>query len=203
MLWLAPTLALAGEVPGEDRVGLSVRLLGEALADPELSAAYGGTGLGGEVAVTVPVIADLHVTLEGGYLRRAGHFRAEDGSDGAASYLWYLPMALPASWVLDLGPVRVGAGLGPAYLLFAEPNVSDNEWGESGGKFGFVVEARGRVHTAFVRRSLYDPGGGPSRMDVTFGLGYRHAIKHVLPAQAGEGHDFSAARVDLGLERVY
>src|SRR5262245_33123497 len=151
MLWLASTIALAAEAPSGDHVGLSVRLLGEALADPELSAAYGGTGLCGEVAVTVPVVADLQLTLEAGYMRRSGHFRAGDGGDGAASWLWYLPMALPASWVLDLGPVRVGAGLGPAYLLFAEPNVSDNEWGESGGKFGFVVEARGRVRTGFVQ----------------------------------------------------
>ena len=203
MFWPALSVAAAAEADPE-RVRLGVRLLGEALEDPEVALSYGGDGLGGEIAATVPVVGPIHVTLEAGYLRRGGHLVTAAGGAGAASSFWYLPMSLPVSWVADLGAVQLGAGVGPTYLLFAEPEVSNGaDIVESGGKFGFVVNARASIATKMVRASLHDPDRGPRSLDVTIGIGYRHAFANLFGPDAGQGHDLSAARAALGIELVY
>ena len=207
MFWLASTLATAAGIspPTPDSAVFGVRLLGEAIADPALSASYGAQGLGGEIELGVPLPHSFRAFVEAGYIRRGGNYLDPDtGAAGTASWMWYAPLALAVEYVVPLGPVSAAAGAGPAYLLYAEKApVPDDDWGENGGKFGFLVEGRVAMRTNAVQPTLHAEGRGPSRLDVALTLGYRHSFRHIFPPNAGTGDDFSAARVGLGVELVY
>ncbi len=193
----------------EGETSLGVRLSGESLQDPYLSAAYTAEGLGGELTASVPLPKNLSWRVSVGYHRRGGFKQSPEGdATTLTSWLMYIPVSAPVYYDIHAGSAAVGVGLGPAYVVFAEPTEVFEEGEEyygrkqSGGKFALVAELEARLATNMVSPSLHAPDEGARRLDVVVTAGYRLAARHLNPANQ-EGLSFSAVRVGLGLELVY
>ncbi len=200
-------VAQAGEPELEASIG--ARLSGEALQDPRLVSAYTAEGLGGELTAALPLVKGFRLRVCVGYHRRAGKRFTLDGTEGtASSWLMYLPISAPVFYDVHAGSVSLGVGVGPSYLVFAEPSEAPPDdpayadVAQSGGKFGLTFEAEARIATDMVSRSLHAPDEGPRRLDVVIGLGYRASVPHLNLANT-EGLNFSAVRLGAGLELVY
>jgi hypothetical protein len=189
------------EQPGPT-IGLA--LAGESLQDPWIVDGYDAEGLGGAVTASLPLPVGLRLGVQLGYARRGGSTTTEeDGSAVDPSWLAYTSASLPVFYDLHAGPVTLGAGLGPAYVIFSEKADPVNEYAETGGKFGFVVEGQARLATDLLHPSMHDPDSGPIGVDVVVDAGYRKCARHLLKPAELTGLDFSGVIVHLGLELAY
>jgi len=176
-------------------------LVGQSISDPVLVSAYRPSGLGGRLTASLPIRSWLRAEVEVGYLTWKGHRvyassgALETGTDWGFTFV---PIHLPVLAELRTGRVTLGAGLGPAYVYYAEEQPPDSTVSGSGGKFAAVVQGELRVATYAVERRWFEESG-PSGMEVVADIGYRGAWVHVLDPERG-GLNLSALTLGVGVE---
>ena len=179
-------------------VGLSVRAVGEAWQDPNLSRIYRSSLLTGAVGIVVPVHRFAAVELEVGYKKQAGtEVAAEDGEvSGVASAFEIVPWTLLAEGRLPLvGGGHLFLGLGPTVTAFTEEHSIRADTGQvatQGMKINMDSRVGVRMDTGFVQKSLAPVQARELRaVDLEIFVGRRWQF-------GSTGFDLSAWRAGLG-----
>lgn len=202
--WLLAT-AIAYAAPADpalsDAPGIGVRLSGELLQDANIAAGYGSGSLSVEGLLSVP-LGPLEFGAEAGYRRIGGELVDGTTPTGESSWISYAPISLTLGARLPAGSGALYAHAGPSLVIWEEQVPTDPVagTGSSGGKFGFLV-AGGAAIPLPVLRSLHDPDGGPSGLELQVDLGYRHTLPRVTGCliEAPCGLRFSAVKAGVGV----
>ena len=150
-----------------------------------------------EVFGVVPLPYSIEAKLSFGYRRLSG--------TTADEWLWYAPVSATVGVALPYDQLTLLAGAGPSLVVWGATAAADPAAGASGGNWGVVAEAGGRVTTNLVRPSLHDPSQGPAGIDATVLLGFRGSDVHNAALKACStardcGFNFSALRLSAGVD---
>ena len=182
---------------------IGLRLSGEILQDPVLAVTYGSSSLSADGVVSVPLPYHLELGASIGYRRMGGHLADGGVPTEETSWLWYAPLQMTLGLRMPVSKLFVIADAGPSVVVWEEqvPAEPLEGIGSSGGKIGLVGEVGVAVPLA-TPRTLHDPEGGASGLEVTGSLGYRYTFQRVSGCMLESpcGLSFTALRASVGVQ---
>jgi hypothetical protein len=182
---------------------IGLRLSGEILQDPVIAVNYGSSSLSADGIFSMPLPYHLELGASIGYRRMGGSLSKDGAQTGESSWMWYAPVQVTLGVRMPVGKLFATADAGPAVVAWEEETPPDLEEGvgSSGGKIGLVGEVGVAVPIA-TQKTLHDPEGGPSGLEVTGTLGYRYTFPRISGCllESPCGLSFTALRASVGVQ---